>query len=169
MEKNKVSIEDYRKFMQDIEKIERKYGIISVTNENIYTIISIFTNCDEEFLSGVYALALEEKRSTFANKLYKIIHLKRFVELYNAFNDKTIDSYLKKLDLKAKSNLMTFVLSNFYLTEDKKKIISLLSESIKKDIESDSLSEKLNNVTGWMDDSDLEAFIPEDIIIRRRG
>ena len=39
----------------------------------------------------------------------------------------------------------------------------------KKDIESDSLSEKLNNVTGWMDDSDLEAFIPEDIIIRRRG
>ena len=114
-------------------------------------------------------MALEEKRSTFANKLYKIIHLKRFVELYNAFNDKTIDSYLKKLDLKAKSNLMTFVLSNFYLTEDKKKIISLLSESIKKDIESDSLSEKLNNVTGWMDDSDLEAFIPEDIIIRRRG
>ena len=78
MEKNKVSIEDYRKFMQEIEKIERKYGIISVTNENIYTIISIFTNCDEEFLSGVYALALEEKRSTFANKIYKIIFLFKF-------------------------------------------------------------------------------------------
>lgn len=169
MEKNKISIDDYKSFLQKIEEIERKYGPISVTNENIYTIISILTNSDEEFLSGVYALALEEKKPTFANKLYKIIQLKRFVELYNAFNDKTIDNYLKKLDLKAKSNLMTFVLSNFYLMKDKKEIISLLSESIKKDIESNSLSEKLNNVTGWMDDSDLAAFIPEDIIIRKRG
>ena len=167
MEKNKISIDDYRKFMQEIDKIDNSLERVPIKSENIYDIISFVKDYDEGFLNDIFDLAKQQKEFTTASKLLVIIQVKRFVNLNNALKDGTIEAYLKSLDLKSKCTLRVFIPSvicrnNPHLKENEEQIISLLSISIKEDMVSEAKSAGFDKVEDWMEYIGLGALVSKD-------
>ena len=167
MEKNKISIDDDRKFMQEIEKIDDSLERVPIKNGNICDIINFVANYSEDFLNEIYNLAKQQKELDMASKLLVIIQVKRFVNLNNALKDGTIEAYLKSLDLRSKCTLRVFIPSvtyqnNPHLKENEEQIISLLSTSIKEDIVLEAKNAGFDNVGDWMEYIGLGALVSKD-------
>lgn len=167
MEKNKISIEDYRKFIKKMNEIDDSLERVPIKSENIYDIISFVKDYDEGFLNDIFDLAKQQKEFTTASKLLVIIQVKRFVNLNNALKDGTIEAYLKSLDLRSKCTLRVFIPSvicrnNPYLKENEEQIISLLSTSIKEDMVLEAKNAGFDNVGDWMEYIGLGALVSKD-------
>ena len=167
MGKNKISIEDYRKFIKKMNEIDDSLERVPKKNGNIYDIINFVANYSEDFLNEIYDLAKQQKELDMASKLFVIVQVKRFVNLNNALKDGTIDAYLKSLDLSTKCSLRVFIPSvtyqnNPHLKENEEQIISLLSTSIKEDMVLEAKNAGFDNVGDWMEYIGLGALVSKD-------
>ena len=61
MGKNKISIEDYRKFIKKMNEIDDSLERVPKKNGNIYDIINFVANYSEDFLNEIYDLAKQQK------------------------------------------------------------------------------------------------------------
>ena len=173
MGKNKISIEDYRKFIKKMNEIDDSLERVPIKNGNIYDIINFVANYSEDFLNEIYNLAKQQKELDMASKLFVIVQVKRFVNLNNALKNGTIDAYLKSLDLSTKCSLRVFIPSvtyqnNPHLKENEEQIISLLSTSIKEDMVLEAKNAGFDNVGDWMEYIGLGALVSKDFRSKER-
>ena len=92
-------------FLEQLEQIEKKYGIMSIKNVGIYYMALHFINYDEEFLKSIYELASKLKKDDLANKVYRITQVKIIENIKTAIKNGSIDEYLASLDMFTKCDL----------------------------------------------------------------
>ena len=124
MEKYIIDKEMLESFLEQLEQIEKKYGIMSIKNVGIYYMALHFINYDEEFLNNIYELGTKFKADDLGTKAYRIIQVKIIENLKIALKNGNIDNYLASLDMCTKCNLEIFISSiYYYVNNDIKKII----------------------------------------------
>ena len=105
MEKYIIDKEMLESFLEQLEQIEKKYGIMSIKNVGIYYMVLHFINYDEEFLKSIYELASKLKKDDLANKVYRITQVKIIENIKTAIKNGAIDEYLASLDMFTKCDL----------------------------------------------------------------
>ena len=135
MEKYIIDKEMLESFLEQLEQIEKKYGIMSIKNVGIYYMALHFINYDEEFLKSIYELASKLKKDDLANKVYRITQVKIIENIKTAIKNGAIDEYLASLDMFTKCDLkvsIDLIFSKFY--KDTLNLLTLLSDSISNDL-----------------------------------
>lgn len=135
MEKYIIDKEMLESFLEQLEQIEKKYGIMSIKNVGIYYMALHFINYDEEFLKSIYELASKLKRDDLANKVYRITQVKIIENIKTAIKNGAIDEYLASLDMFTKCDLkvsIDLIFSKFY--KDTQNLLPLLNASIDNDL-----------------------------------
>lgn len=135
MEKYIIDKEMLESFLEQLEQIEKKYGIMSIKNVGIYYMALHFINYDEEFLKSIYELASKLKKDDLANKVYRITQVKIIENIKTAIKNGAIDEYLASLDMFTKCDLkvsIDLIFSKFY--KDTLNLLPLLSDSISNDL-----------------------------------
>lgn len=135
MEKYIIDKEMLESFLEQLEQIEKKYGIMSIKNVGIYYMALHFINYDEEFLKSIYELASKLKKDDLANKVYRITQVKIIENIKTAIKNGSIDEYLASLDMFTKCDLkvsIDLIFSKFY--KDTLNLLPLLNASIDNDL-----------------------------------
>ena len=135
MEKYIIDKEMLESFLEQLEQIEKKYGIMSIKNVGIYYMALHFINYDEEFLKSIYELASKLKKDDLANKVYRITQVKIIENIKTALKNGAIDEYLASLDMFTKCDLkvsIDLIFSKFY--KDTQNLLPLLNASIDNDL-----------------------------------
>lgn len=135
MEKYIIDKEMLESFLEQLEQIEKKYGIMSIKNVGIYYMALHFINYDEEFLKSIYELASKLKKDDLANKVYRITQVKIIENIKTAIKNGAIDEYLASLDMFTKCDLkvsIDLIFSKFY--KDTQNLLPLLNASIDNDL-----------------------------------
>lgn len=135
MEKYIIDKEMLESFLEQLEQIEKKYGIMSIKNVGIYYMALHFINYDEEFLKSIYELASKLKKDDLANKVYRITQVKIIENIKTAIKNGAIDEYLASLDMFTKCDLkvsIDLIFSKFY--KDTLNLLPLLNASIDNDL-----------------------------------
>ena len=135
MEKYMIDKEMLESFLEQLEQIEKKYGIMSIKNVGIYYMALHFINYDEEFLKSIYELASKLKKDDLANKVYRITQVKIIENIKTAIKNGAIDEYLASLDMFTKCDLkvsIDLIFSKFY--KDTQNLLPLLNASIDNDL-----------------------------------
>lgn len=135
MEKYIIDKEMLESFLEQLEQIEKKYGIMSIKNVGIYYMALHFINYDEEFLKSIYELASKLKKDDLANKVYRIIQVKIIENIKTSIKNGAIDEYLASLDMFTKCDLkvsIDLIFSKFY--KDTQNLLPLLNASIDNDL-----------------------------------
>ena len=135
MEKYIIDKEMLESFLEQLEQIEKKYGIMSIKNVGIYYMALHFINYDEEFLKSIYELASKLKKDDLANKVYRITQVKIIENIKTAIKNGSIDEYLASLDMFTKCDLkvsIDLIFSKFY--KDTQNLLPLLNASIDNDL-----------------------------------
>ena len=135
MEKYMIDKEMLESFLEQLEQIEKKYGIMSIKNVGIYYMALHFINYDEEFLKSIYELASKLKKDDLANKVYRITQVKIIENIKTAIKNGSIDEYLASLDMFTKCDLkvsIDLIFSKFY--KDTLNLLPLLNASIDNDL-----------------------------------
>lgn len=135
MEKYIIDKEMLESFLEQLEQIEKKYGIMSIKNVGIYYMALHFINYDEEFLKSIYELASKLKRDDLANKVYRITQVKIIENIKTAIKNGAVDEYLASLDMFTKCDLkvsIDLIFSKFY--KDTQNLLPLLNASIDNDL-----------------------------------
>ena len=130
MEKYIIDKEMLESFLEQLEQIEKKYGIMSIKNVGIYYMALHFINYDEEFLKSIYELASKLKKDDLANKVYRITQVKIIENIKTAIKNGSIDEYLASLDMFTKCDLkvsIDLIFSKFY--KDTQNLLPLLNAS----------------------------------------
>lgn len=135
MEKYIIDKEMLESFLEQLEQIEKKYGIMSIKNVGIYYMALHFINYDEEFLKSIYELASKLKKDDLANKVYRITQVKIIENIKTAIKNGAVDEYLASLDMFTKCDLkvsIDLIFSKFY--KDTQNLLPLLNASIDNDL-----------------------------------
>ncbi len=135
MEKYIIDKEMLESFLEQLEQIEKKYGIMSIKNVGIYYMALHFINYDEEFLKSIYELASKLKKDDLANKVYRITQVKIIENIKTAIKNGSIDEYLASFDMFTKCDLkvsIDLIFSKFY--KDTQNLLPLLNASIDNDL-----------------------------------
>ena len=135
MEKYIIDKEMLESFLEQLEQIEKKYGIMSIKNVGIYYMALHFINYDEEFLKSIYELASKLKKDDLANKVYRIIQVKIIENIKTSIKNGAVDEYLASLDMFTKCDLkvsIDLIFSKFY--KDTQNLLPLLNASIDNDL-----------------------------------
>ena len=135
MEKYIIDKEMLESFLEQLEQIEKKYGIMSIKNVGIYYMALHFINYDEEFLKSIYELASKLKKDDLANKVYRITQVKIIENIKTAIKNGAIDEYLASLDMFTKCDLkvsIDLIFSKVY--KDTQNLLPLLNASIDNDL-----------------------------------
>ena len=135
MEKYIIDKEMLESFLEQLEQIEKKYGIMSIKNVGIYYMALHFINYDEEFLKSIYELASKLKKDDLANKVYRITQVKIIENIKTAIKNGAVDEYLASLDMFTKCDLkvsIDLIFSKFY--KDTLNLLPLLNASIDNDL-----------------------------------
>lgn len=135
MEKYIIDKAMLESFLEQLEQIEKKYGIMSIKNVGIYYMALHFINYDEEFLKSIYELASKLKKDDLANKIYRITQVKIIENIKIAIKNGAIDEYLASLDMFTKCDLkvsIDLIFSKFY--KDTQNLLPLLNASIDNDL-----------------------------------
>lgn len=143
MEKYIIDKEMLESFLEQLEQIEKKYGIMSIKNVGIYYMALHFINYDEEFLKSIYELASKLKKDNLANKVYRIIQVKIIENVKTAIKNGAIDEYLASLDMFTKCDLkvsIDLIFSKFY--KDTQNLLPLLNASIDNDLSKERTRKK---------------------------
>lgn len=143
MEKYIIDKEMLESFLEQLEQIEKKYGIMSIKNVGIYYMALHFINYDEEFLKSIYELASKLKKDDLANKVYRITQVKIIENIKTAIKNGAIDEYLASLDMFTKCDLkvsIDLIFSKFY--KDTQNLLPLLNASIDNDLSKERSKKK---------------------------